>query len=165
MAAKKAAKDAANTYEQATDAFKAAFSQFPQFDFPRFEFPAAYRELAEKALLQTKQNYERVKAASEESSELIEATYTTAVRGASEYNLKLIEVLRANANANFDFARDLFTVKSPSEAVELSSTHARKQFETFSTQGKELASLAQKVSNDTAEPIKTGFNKALRLVA
>lgn len=161
--AKKTAKSAAETF--ATEMPKMEMPQFPQFDFPKVEFPAAYRELAEKGLAQAKQNYERVKAATQEQSELIEATYATASKGSAEYFLKVVEVARANANANFDFLASLFAVKSPSEAVELSTAHARKSFEAISTQGKELASLAQKVSNDTAEPIKAGFNKALRVVS
>jgi phasin len=170
--AKKPAKAATDTFtaaasaaSEATRAAFAQFPQFPQFDFPRFEFPAAYRDLAEKGLAQTKQNYERMKAAAEETSGLFETTYATAAKGAAEYNLKMIEAMRANMNANFDFFASLLNVKSPSEVVELSSAHARKSFETASEQSKELASIAQKVSNDTAEPIKAGFNKALRLVA
>jgi phasin len=163
--AKKAAKAAATSFTQASEAFTAPFAQFPQFEFPRVEFPGAYRDVAEKGIAQAKENYDRVKAAAEEASELIETTYTTATRGASEYNLKLIEAVRANTNANLDFMRDLFAVKSPSEAVELSSTHARLAFEALAVQGKELAAVAQKVSSETAEPIKTGLNKALRLVA
>jgi phasin len=165
--AKKTAKAAAANYD-ASETFTAPFAQlaqFPSFEFPQMEMPGAYRELAEKGIAQAKQGYERVKAAAEEASELIETIGSTAVRGASEYNLKLIDTMRANANAGFDFARELWGVKSPSEAVELSSAHARKSFEQFSSQSKELASLAQKVSNDTVEPIKTGFNKALRAVA
>ncbi|MCC7346559.1 MAG: phasin [Variibacter sp.] len=141
------------------------FAKAPGFEFPRFEFPTAYRDVAEKGIAQAKQNYERVRAAAEGATDLVETTLTTATKGISEYNLKLIEAMRANVNAHFDFAASLFAVKSPSEAVELSSAHARKQFETLSAQGKELASLAQKVSTETVEPIKTGFNKALRLVA
>lgn len=163
--AKKPAKAATETFTAAATPTVAAFPQFPQFEFPRFEFPAAYRELAEKTLAQTKQNYERAKAAAEESTELFETTFASAAKGASEYNLKIIETMRANVNANLDFVASLFAVKSPSEVVELSSAHARKTFEAVSEQGKELASLAQKVSTDTAEPIKAGLNKALRLVA
>ncbi len=160
--AKKAAKAATETFARASEAFTGAF---PQFEFPKFEYPAAYRDAAEKSLAQFKQNYERMKSAGEETSELMESIYATAAKGASEYNLKLLEAMRANANAYFDFAASLVQVKSPSEVVELSSAHARKSFETLSAQGKELASIAQKVSNDTAEPIKAGFNKALRAVA
>ena len=163
--ARKAAKAANESFSRASDAFSSAFPQFPQFEFPRVDLPAGYRELAEKGLVQAKQNYERLKAAAEETSELVETTYVTAAKGYSEYSLKLIDAMRANVNAQFDYAAGLLAVKSPSEAVELSSAHARKSFETLSTQSKELASIAQKVSNDTAEPIKAGFNKALRVVA
>jgi phasin len=163
--AKKAAKAAASAFEQASETLKTEFPKFPNFEMPRFEVPGAYRELAEKSVVQAKQNYERFKAAAEETNELLESTYTTALRGMSEYGLKAIEAMRDNANAQFDFARDLFAVKSASDVVELSSAHARKQFDALSAQGKELASLAQKVSTDTAEPIKAGFNRALRAVA
>jgi len=43
-------------------------------------------------------------------------------------------------------------VKSPSDFVELSTEHSRKQFETLTEQTKELAALAQKVTLATAEP-------------
>ena len=56
-------------------------------------------------------------------------------------------------------------MKSPSELVELSTAHARKQFETLTAQSKELAALAQKVATETAEPIKTGVTKAMKKVA
>lgn len=164
--AKKTAKVAALPLAQAGEAVKSQFEKsFAHFDLPRVEVPAAYRELVEKGISQAKQNYDRLKTATEEASELVETTYATAARGASEYGVKLLEALRTNANANFDFAQDLLAVKSPSEVVELSSAHARKQFETLSAQSKELASLAQKVSSETAEPIKAGFSKAFSAVA
>jgi phasin len=163
--AKKATKAAETAFEQASETLKTEFSKFSGFDVPRFEVPGAYRELAEKGIAQAKQNYERLKTASEEANELLESTYTTALRGLSEYGMKAIDAFRTNANAQFDFARDLFAVKSPADVVELSSAHARKQFDALSTQSRELVSLAQKVSTDTAEPIKAGFDRALRAVA
>jgi len=42
----------------------------------------------------------------------------------------------------------------------LSTNHSRKQFETLTEQAKELATLAQKVTLATAEPIKAGATKA-----
>ena len=57
------------------------------------------------------------------------------------------------------------TVKTVSEVVEMSTAHARQQFDVVSAQAKDLSSLAQKVATDTAEPIKAGVNKAFKLVA
>jgi phasin family protein len=51
-------------------------------------------------------------------------------------------------------------VKSPSELVDLSTAHARKQFEAITAQTKELTDLAQKVTTEITEPLKTGITKA-----
>ena len=137
----------------------------PKFEMPKMEVPAAFRELAEKGVAQTKDAYEKVKAAAEESTEMLEACYSTASKGSTEYGLKMIEIARANTNATFSFIESLFGVKSASELVELTTAHSRTQFETLSAQGKELAGLAQKVASDTAEPIKSGVSKAMKKVA
>ena len=52
-----------------------------------------------------------------------------------------------------------------SEAIELSTAQLRKQLETLSEQSKELATLAQKIATETAEPIREGVNKAFRQAA
>ena len=84
---------------------------------------------------------------------------------ASDYGLKVIEAARVNTNAAFDFAGELITAKTLSEVIELSSAHARKQFEAFTEQSKELSALVQKVATETAEPIKSGVNRAFSKVA
>ena len=86
-------------------------------------------------------------------------------KGAADYGLKLIEVSRANTNSAFDFATQLFAVKSLAEMVELSTSHMRKQFDTMSAQGKELTALAQKVTTETVEPIKESVSSAFKKVA
>ena len=137
----------------------------PNFEMPKMEIPAAFREFAEKAVSQAKENYEKMKNAAEEATDLLEGTYATASKGASEYGFKLIEAARVNTNAAFDFATDLMGAKSFSELVELSTAHARKQFEALSCQSKELAALAQKVAADTAEPVKESVSKVFKKVA
>jgi phasin len=139
--------------------------ELPKFELPKMEVPAAFRDIAEKSVSQAKENYEKMKAAAEEATDVLEDTYATASKGASDYGLKVIEAARTNANATFDFVTELLSAKSFSEAVELSTTHARKQFETVSEQTKELAALAQKVATETTEPMKEGVNKAFKLVA
>jgi len=137
----------------------------PNFEMPKMEVPAAFREFAEKGVAQSKEAYEKFKAAAEENTEMLETVYTTASKGTTEFGLKVIEVARANTEAMFDYVEALFGVKSPSEFVELSTKHARTQFETLTGQGKELAGLAQKVATETAEPIKSGVSKAMKKVA
>ncbi len=139
--------------------------EMPKFEMPKVEMPAAFREFAERGVAQAKDTYEKMKAAAEEATDVLETTYSTATKGASDYGLKMIEAARINTNAAFDYAGELFTAKSLSEVIELSSAHARKQFETLTQQSKELGELAQKVAAETAEPIKSGMNKAFSKVA
>ena len=124
--------------------------EMPKFDFPKMEMPEAFREMAEQGVAQAKDNCEKIQAAAEEASELLKGTYTTAAKGATDYNLKVIEIARTNANAAFDYAHNLLAVKSPAEFIELSTAHARKQFEAMTAQTKELTELAQKVTTEIA---------------
>jgi phasin len=148
------------TTKPATAAFEMPKFEMPKFDMPKVEMPAAFREFAERGVAQAKDTYEKMKAAAEEATDVLETTYSTATKGCSDYGLKVIEVARANTNAAFDFAGEIMAAKTLSEVVELTSAHARKQFEALTAQSKELSALAQKVATDTAEPIKSGVNKA-----
>ena len=149
----------------AVGAFDTPKFDMPKFDFPKMEVPAAFREIAEKSVSQAKESYEKMKAAAEEATDVLEETYATATKGSTEYGLKVLDAARANTNAAFDFFSEFITVKSLSEAVELSTAHARKQFEAVTAQTKELASLVQKVATDTAEPLKDSVSKAFKKVA
>ena len=115
----------------------------------RMDPTEAFRATAENGSAQAKEAFEKVGAAMAE-----------AVKGAQDYNTKFIEFAQTNTAAAFDFAQKLSSVKSPSDFLELSTEHSRKQFETLTEQTKELAALAQKVMLSTAEPLKTGVTKA-----
>lgn len=153
------------TTKPATGVFEMPKFEMPKFDIPKVEMPAAFREFAERGVAQAKDTYEKMKAAAEEATDVLETTYSTATKGASDYGLKVIEVARVNTNAAFDFAGEVMAAKTLSEVVELTSAHARKQFEALTQQSKELNALAQKVATETAEPIKSGMNKAFSKVA
>ena len=113
------------------------------------------REFAEKSAERVKDTYGKVQAVAEETTKVVERTYSTASKGAADFNLHLLEMAQANMNAAFDFARQLTHVKSPSEFFELSAAHARKQFETFTEQTQRLTTLAQKVTTDAAQPLQS----------
>ncbi|AMN44556.1 phasin [Rhodoplanes sp. Z2-YC6860] len=139
--------------------------EIPRFEMPKFEVPSAFREFAEKSVTQCKDNWEKMKAATEEATGVIEDSYATASRGFTDYGLKIIEAARANTNSSFDYAGKLLTVKSVSEAIELSTAHLRGQYEAFSAQTKELSALAQKVATETTEPLKATMSSAFKKAA
>ena len=137
--------------------------EMPKFEVPKFEIPPVFREFAEKGVAQAKENYEKVKSAAEKATDVLEDTYSTASKGCASYGLKVIETTRANSDAAFDLLTEVMTAKSYSQVIELYSAYMRKQFDAFIAQAKELSEHAQKVANETAEPIKvsiSSFGKA-----
>src|SRR5712664_2047257 len=130
-----------------------------------FEVPEQMRAFAEKGVSQARDNYAKFKDVAETHNGTIEAVFTTLSKGASEYSAKLVEIMKANTTANLDVAQELLGAKSPSEAVELWTSHARKQYEAFTAQAKELAELSQKVATETVEPIKANASKLFKPAA
>jgi phasin len=124
-----------------------------------FEVPEQMRAFAEKGVSQARDSYAKFKDAAESHNTTIEAVFTTASKGASEYSAKLMEFMKANTTSALDFAQELLGVKSPSDAMELWTSHTRKQYETLAAQAKELAELGQRVASETVEPIKTNAAK------
>jgi phasin len=117
------------------------------------------REAAETSSTQTKQAFEKMTAATADATNLMKDNYSTAVRCSQDYNAKFIEFAKTNTEAAFEFARQLTTVKSPTEFFELSTNHSRKQFEALTEQGRELATLAQKALSETAERVKADMTR------
>ena len=130
-----------------------------------FEVPEQMRAFAEKGVSQARDSYARFKDVAESHNGTIEAVFTNASKGASEYSAKLMEIMKANTSATLDFAQELIGVKSPSAAMELWTSHAKKQFETLAGHAKELSELSQKVATDTVEPIKASASKLFKPAA
>lgn len=135
----------------ATDPFSASIIPF--------EVPEQMRAFAEKGVSQARENYAKFKDAAETHNGTVEAVFTTASKGASEYTAKLVEFMKANSSASLDFAQELLSAKSPSDAFALWTGHTRTQLETFQAQAKELVELTQRVAAETAEPIKASASK------
>lgn len=107
----------------------------------------------------TNLNTDTMSAATTEASAAMQKAHTSAMQGASACNAKVVEFARLNSNAAFDYATKLFGAKSPSEFIEMSTDHARKQFEVLTAQSKELAALSQKMMLEAAAPLKAGAAK------
>jgi phasin len=130
-----------------------------------FEVPEQMRAFAEKGVSQARDNYAKFKDVAETHNVTVEAVFSTFSKGASEYSAKLMDIMKANTTAHLDFAQALIAVKSPSEAMELWSSHAKKQFEAFTANTKDLAELTKKVATETAEPIKASASKLFQPAA
>jgi len=120
------------------------------------------KQFADKSARMVRENLEKGIAAAEQSARGVEQGYSAAAESIRDFNVRLIEMAHANATAALEFAQQISTAKGPSEAMELWSSQARKQFETLSEQSKELTALAQKIATSSAEPIARSFGQALK---
>lgn len=121
------------------------------------------RTMVEKGIVETRARYAQAKAATEEASAAVEASYGAARNGAVAFNVKAIEAFKADADANFDLFKSLAAAKSMSEVVTLQTEFARKRFEEAASRSKELAELARKVADEAIEPIKAHVAKTFKV--
>jgi phasin len=137
----------------------------PNIEMPKMEIPAEFREFAENRASQVRETFERMKSAAEVATNVMEETYATSTKGASDYGLKVINATRINTSAAFEFYAKLMTMKSFSDVVELTTAHARKQFEAVTAQSKELAALTRTVTTETAKPMMESLTKTFTKMA
>lgn len=147
-----------------TETPKMPMFEMPKFEMPKFdmdsvEVPAAFREIAEKAVSQAKAAYDRAKVSAEEATEVLEDTFSATSKHATELNKTVLSNAKSNLNASFELAEKLFGVKTMAEALELQSEFARKQFEALSAQAKDMQAKTQKAVEACSKPAKESAAK------
>src|SRR5262249_32366089 len=85
------------------------------------------RRTAERLVEQPKEAFERATAASGDAAEAVRDSCTKAVKGLQDYQNRLMEFTQTNVNRSFELAQRLLAVKSPTEFIEISSDHMRRQ--------------------------------------
>jgi hypothetical protein len=125
----------------------------------------ACREFAQTSSAHIQPTVEEDNSGKRDLDSAIARTLTTVTRSAADFNLRLLEMARSNANSAFDFAHRLMGMQSPSELLEVSATQARKQFESFTAQTRQLATLAQEGWADAAAPLTSGAASAFARAA
>jgi phasin len=123
------------------------------------------RRAAEKGVAETRVAFEKSRAAAQDAAQALEASAKSVAEGAQYFGDKLVDALRANADANFDFLKSLIAAKSASEAIALNSEHARKSFDALAAQSKDLSQAAQKVAADAFSPLRETLAKVFSRAA
>lgn len=159
-AAKPAAKSRASKAKAAAPTV--TFPEFEAFAMPNMEVPAAFREATEKGLENAREAYDKVKTAAEDATDLMEDTFETSRQGVVEFNHKAVDAAKSNADATFGFIKDIMSVKTMAEAIELQSTFARQQFDVLSAQTKEMQEFATKLGTDVSAPVKEAVEKSFK---
>ena len=117
--------------------------------------PEGVRALAEKAVAETRQAYDRSLDAFDASLTTFERSFDAAGQGAAAFNRKIVDIAQRNVDASFDLAKSLTGAKTLADMVELQAAFWRKQFAVLTAQAEEVHALSAKVTADAAEQIKS----------
>jgi phasin len=132
---------------------------------PKQKLEEQIRRSTERAVDASKEGLNRLSAATTEATDMVRTCCSKTVKGAQDYHNKVLEFAQTNANRSFELAVRLLHVKSPAEFFEISSEHARRQWETIADQAKQLTELAQSATASSAEPLRSGFEKVFKSAA
>ena len=111
---------------------------------PDTSVPEAVRAMAEKAVDQSREVYDRSKDALDASVATLERTFDAAGQGAVAFNRKIIDIAQRNVNFGFDLVKSLAGAKNLSEVVELQAAYWQKLLATLKSQAEEVRALATK---------------------
>lgn len=130
---------------------------------PATEIQESVRTALEKGVTESRATFARAKASADDAANAFELSFAAAKDGVIAINAKALEALRTNTEANLDFIKASFAVKTLSDLVALQSEFARNQADAVSVQFKDLGALAQKAMIETIEPVKEQVAKSFKL--
>jgi hypothetical protein len=110
------------------------------------------RANTEKALSEFRGRYAEVKGFAETATTRLEDSMKAAQSGSREFGFALFEIAKAQTQANLDHAKTLAGAKS----------FVLSQFQSAQASSKDVATLAGKIANDVASPLRASFELMLR---
>jgi phasin len=150
--------------EAAAATISAVMKREPQLTAaPAAEIQQSFRTALEKGVVESRAAFAKAKSAADETANAFEVSFAAAKDGALAINAKALEAMRENADANFDFWKAMFSVKSLPDLITLQTEFARKQVETMTSQTKDFGAMARKAMADAVEPIKEQAARSFKL--
>ena len=107
----------------------------------------------DSAIRTARESFDKTLATGAETVRGVQNGFTSALVNARDLNVRLINIARANADAAFDFAREVAEAEAPSDLLQAWSTHATKQFDMLTKQASELTTLGQQFASTSSEPV------------
>jgi phasin len=126
------------------------------------EMPAEALEFAQKSVDQAQVAFDKVTVVAQDNAQVFEAVASAYKSGVVDFQKKAMEFTQKNMEQAFAFSRKLFSAKEFGEVVSLQQTFVKDQAEAFKTQAGELNEIAVRLSNETALPLKSSFEKSVK---
>ncbi|MBZ8135448.1 phasin family protein [Afifella sp. IM 167] len=146
------ATDAATEADRAVQQTSEKFAEM--FGLSQVEMPEAFRVMTERTLTNAREGYARVKAAAEETTDVLEDTVENARDGVLGIQYKALDQAKASSDASFDFARQMLGAATFADAVQAQSAFMRGRFEAMIDYSNEMRDLFTKVTEDTTRPVR-----------
>ena len=121
------------------------------------------RAAVEKGVVESRAAFVKAKVSADDAANALEQSFTAAKDGVIAINAKAMDALRANTEANFEFVKASFAVKSLSDLVALQSEFTRKQVDAMTGQAKDIGALTQKTIAEAIEPIKGQMARSFKI--
>ena len=122
-------------------------------EMPNFtEMPEPMRNIMKASIDQARKAFESFIASSQQAMANFETPGgNPAMDGVKQFNEKIAEFTRKNADANFHFAMKLADAKHVSDVLEMQNNYMRNLMDRYAKQLEELRSLTTKIVQDSAK--------------
>jgi len=117
-------------------------------------------DVGRKATQKARDTVEKGKQAAEETLRGVEQSYSATFDNIRNFNVRLIDAAQENADAVCALARDIATVKTPSNLLTVWMNHGQKQFDMATKQANDLTVLGQKFVTACTAPMTRTFQQA-----
>ncbi len=125
------------------------------------DIPEGMKQAAALSIEQMKANYEKLTTNAEALTDVMEKSYSVAVKDIADLQVKMLEAFRENLMASFEFATQLAGARTMPAMIELTTSYARRQFEAYTVQVRDIWSLSQRMVSDTAKPVASGLSQGI----
>jgi len=102
---------------------------------------------------QARKAAEKGRRAAEETMRCGEQDYSLAFDNIRNLNVKLIDATQANVDAACALARDIATIKTPSDLLVVWLSHAQKQFDMATKHANDMTALGQRFVTESTAPM------------
>ena len=137
-------------------------SEVPEMSTETLEMPAEVNEFAQKSVDQAQTVFAKATDVAQDNVQVLEAVASAYKSGVVDFQKKAMEFTQKNMEQAFAFSRKLFSTKEFSEAVSLQQNFVKEQAEAFKTQAGELNEIAVRLTTETAQPLKSSFEKSVK---
>ena len=141
---------------------KTKFDASSEMPTEALEMPKEALEFAQKSVDQAQVAFEKATDVAQDNAQVFEAVASAYKSGVVDFQKKAMEFTQKNMEQAFAFSRKLFSTKEFGEVVSLQHSFVKDQAEAFQTQAGELNEIALRLSTETAQPLKSSFEKSVK---